>query len=80
MTTANGDQSGPGGRRNWRVDIAGMVGGGAGAALALLLKTDLGGFWPGMIAFVAVVVVGILLGRLAGSLLFRAPPGNRPGT
>ena len=80
MTTGNGDQSGSGSRRNWRIDVAGGVGGMAAATVGLLLKTDLGGFWPGMIAFVAVVAVGILLGRLAGSLLFRAPPGNGPGT
>jgi hypothetical protein len=73
----NGEQSGSGGRADWRVRLATAVGAGAGAALGLLVKSlgvDLGGFWPGMIAFGVVVGVGTVLGRLAGSLLFRRPP------
>jgi hypothetical protein len=53
-----------------------MVGTGVGATLALLVRNDLGGFWVGLIAFVAVLGSVALLGRLAGCLLFRRPPGR----
>ena len=76
----NGEQSGAGDRRNWRVHLAGMVGGAAGGALAFLVGNlvDLSGFWPGLIVFLLGVGVGIALGRLVGSLAFRGPPGNGP--
>jgi hypothetical protein len=51
-----------------------MVGGAAAAAAGLMWRPDLGGFWPGLIAFVAVLAVGIALGQLAGRLLFRPSP------
>ena len=74
----NGEPSGSGGRRNWRVDVAGGVGGAAGGALAMLVGNlaDLRGFWPGLLVFLLGLVAGAVLGRLAGSLLFRGPPAN----
>jgi hypothetical protein len=72
----NGDQSGSSGRSDGPVRLATAIGGGGGAALGLLVRQDLGGFWPGVIVFGAVIAVGALLGRLAGSLLFRRPPGT----
>jgi hypothetical protein len=80
MMMGNGERSGSGGRTDWPVRLATGAGAGAGAAVALLWRPDLGGFWPGVIAFVAVMTVGGLLGRLAGSLLFRRPPGSGPRT
>jgi hypothetical protein len=72
----NSEQSGSGGRTDWRVRLATGVGTGVGATVALLVRPDLGSFWLGMIAFLAVTGVGALLGRLVGSLLVRRPPGN----
>jgi hypothetical protein len=74
----NGERSSSGGRDDWRVRLATSVGVLVAAAVGLLVRTDLGGFWPGMIAFAAVITVGGLLGRLVGSLVFRRPPGNGP--
>ena len=74
----SGERSGSGGGNNWPVIIGGMVGGGAGAAIALLWRPDLGGFWPGLIAFGIFIVVGIVLGQLAGRLLSRPSSGGRP--
>jgi hypothetical protein len=36
------------------------------------------GFWQGMIAVVVAIVVGGVLGRLVGGLLFRPPSGGPP--
>lgn len=72
----NGEQSGSGSRDDWRVRLATGVGACVGAAFALLLRRDLGSFWLGLIAFLAVAMVGLLLGRLVGYLLFRRPPGR----
>jgi hypothetical protein len=76
----NGEQSVSGGQRNWPVTLAGMVGAGAGAAVALFVVKPLVElpFWLGLIAFGVMVGVGIVLGRLAGSLMFRGAPGNGP--
>jgi hypothetical protein len=75
------EQPGSGGRDGWPVRLAAAVGAGTGAALGLLAIpfVNLGGFWPGAVAFGALVGVGAVLGRLAGSLLFRGPPGNGSG-
>jgi hypothetical protein len=54
-----------------------MIGGGAGAAVALLLRTDLGNYWLGLAAFAAVLAAGLLLGRLVGGLLF-GPSSDGP--
>jgi hypothetical protein len=73
----NGEQSGSDGRSAWPVRLAGMVGACVFATLGLLLKSqvDLGlGPWQGAIAFGVLVGVGIVLGQLVGSLLFRWPP------
>jgi hypothetical protein len=72
----SGEQSGSGDRVSWPVRLATAVGVVVGAALGLMFRRDLGGFWQGVIAFAAVVAVGALLGRLAGSLLFRRRPGR----
>lgn len=74
----NGERSGSRGRSNWPVRIAGGVGGAVGAAGALLWHPDLGGFWQGLAAFVIVVGAGIVLGLLAGRLLFRPSSGGPP--
>lgn len=77
----NGERSGSGGRDDWRVRLAGGVGGIVTAALALLARPALGGdlgLWPGTLAFVAVTAAGILLGRFVGSLVFRRPSGDGP--
>jgi hypothetical protein len=71
----NGERSGPDGRSNWPVRLAIMAGAGAGAAIALLWRRDLGGFWPGLIGFGIVTGAGAVLGRLAGRLLFRPSSG-----
>jgi hypothetical protein len=81
MNMGSGERSGSGGRSNWPVRIAGGVGAAAGA---LLWRPDLGGFWPGLIAFGILTGVGIVLGQLAGRLLFRpssgGPPEDQKGT
>jgi len=73
---ANGERSGSGGRRDWRVPLATMAGTGAGASVALLWRPDLGGLWAGLIGFGVVTGVGAVLGRLAGYFLFQRPPGR----
>src|SRR5262245_53533244 len=75
-----GEQTGSGGRSALPVRVATAVGGGAGAAVALLWRPDLGGFWPGLIAFMALLATGLLLGRFAGALLFSRKPGSESAT
>ena len=77
----NSERSGSGGRSDWRVRLATGVGTVAGAALGLFVikpLVDIPGFWPGMIAFLAVSGVGGVLGRLVGGLLFRPSSGGPP--
>ena len=76
VTMGHGERFGPGGQGDWRVRLATGVGAGTGAASALLWRPDLGGFWPGLIAFGIMIGVGGVLGRLVGGLLFRRPPGR----
>ncbi|MFO0809109.1 MAG: hypothetical protein U0746_10830 [Gemmataceae bacterium] len=74
------EQSGPGGRDDWRVRLATGVGTAAGAAFGLFVikpLVDIPGFWPGLIAFLAVAGLGGVLGRLVGGMLFRPSPGGR---
>jgi hypothetical protein len=71
---ANGERTSTVGWDDLRVRLATMVGAGAGAAIALLWRPDVGGFWLGLLAFAAVLTAGMLIGRLAGSLLFRKQP------
>jgi hypothetical protein len=76
----DGERSDTGGRSDWLVRLSGAVGACVGAAVALfVVKPLLGdlGFWPGLIAFVVVVVGALLVGRLVGGLLFR-PSGGPP--
>lgn len=78
---AKDERSGLGGRSDGRVRLATGVGTAAGAAVALFVikpLVDIPGFWPGMLAFVAVTAVGGVLGRLVGGLLFRPSPGGPP--
>jgi hypothetical protein len=78
----NGKRSGSRGRSDdWRVGLATGVGTVAGSAVALFVikpLVDIPGFWPGLIAFVAVSGVGGVLGRLVGGLLFRPSSGGSP--
>ncbi len=64
---ANGERSGTGGRSDRLVRLATGVGTATGSAVALLWRPDVGGFWPGMLAFLLVCGAGGLL----GGLLFR---------
>jgi hypothetical protein len=72
----NSEQSRSGSRADGLVRLAGMVGGSAGGALSLLVLSlaDLHRFPLGLIVFLAGIVLGIVLGQLAGSHLFRRPP------
>jgi hypothetical protein len=77
----NGERSGSDGRSDWPVRLATGAGTATGAAVALFVikpLVDIPGFWPGLIAFVAVTGVGGVLGRLVGGLLFRPSPGGPP--
>jgi hypothetical protein len=70
----NGEQSSSGGRAGWPVRLAAAAGIGAALGLLLVNLVDLRGW--GVIAFCAAVGVGTALGRRAGSLLLRKPPGG----
>jgi hypothetical protein len=75
------DRSASGGRSDWQIRLATGAGTVAGAAVALFVikpLIDIPGFWPGLIAFVAVCGVGGVLGRLVGGLLFRPSSGGPP--
>ena len=76
----NGERSGSGDRNNWPVRLSGMVGGGAGIALAMLVGSlaDLHSFRLGMIMVCVGAGVGVARGQLVGSLVFRRPPGDGP--
>jgi len=81
VNMGNGERSGSDGRRDWRVRLATGAGTVAGAAIALFVikpLVDIPGFWPGLIAFVAVTGVGGVLGRLVGGLMFRPSSGGPP--
>jgi hypothetical protein len=72
----NGERPGSGGASDWRPRLATGLGTVTGAAVAVLSRRDLGGFWVGMLAFLVVTGVGGVLGRLAGYLLFQRSPGR----
>jgi len=80
------ERSGPGGRDDWRVRITTGVGVAACMAGAMMLGPVVGinGFWPGMLAIAVAIVLGVVLGRLVGGLLFRpssgGPPEDKKGT
>lgn len=80
----SGERSGPGGRDDWRVRIAVMVGVAVCMAGAMILGPVVGinGFWPGTLAIVVAIIVGCVLGRVVGGLLFRpssaGPPDQPP--
>ena len=79
----NGERSSPGGRSDWPVKLAGMAGAGVGGAIALLWRPDFfSGLWLGLIGFCLFIVVGGVLGRFVGGLLFRTsggPPRDKKG-
>jgi hypothetical protein len=77
----SGERSGPGGRADLRVRIATGVGVVVAATVALFVIKPLVElpFWPGLLAFVAVLTVGALLGRFVGGLLSRPSSGGPPG-
>ena len=76
----SGERSGPGGRDDWRVRITTGVGVAICMAGALLIGPVVGinGFWPGMLAIIVAISVGIVLGRLVGGLVFRPSSGSLP--
>jgi len=81
VNMGNGERSGPDGRSDWPVRLGTGAGVVAGAALGLFVIRPLvhiPGLWPGLIAFVAVMGVGGVLGRLVGGLLFRPSSGGPP--
>lgn len=84
METANVNRneregSGSGGRGDWPVRLATMVGVAAGAVTALLWRPDLfSGFWLGPIGFAIFIGIGGVLGQLVGRLLFRPSSGEPP--
>jgi hypothetical protein len=80
MKMGNREQSGWGGRNDWRVRISGAVGAGAALTLALLLGPVVGidGLWQGMIAVAVAVTVGTVLGQFVGGLLFRPSSSESP--
>ncbi len=66
----NNKQPASGDSADWPLRLAGMAGGVLGATIGLLSKPLVHLPLPwGAIAFVAVVAVGIVLGRLAGNFL-----------
>ena len=70
----NGEQAALGVRDNWQIRLGAAVGCGVGAAIALFVVRPLVGqlsFWPGLISFCALIIVGGVLGRLAGGMLSR---------
>jgi hypothetical protein len=74
MDMGTGERSGSGGRSDLPIRLATGVGAVAGSAIALFVikpLLEIPGFWPGLIAFVAVTGTGAVLGRLLGGLLFR---------
>jgi hypothetical protein len=85
VSMGNGERSGSGGRSDWPIRIAGMVGTAAGlggvmlvAAWADLRGRGWGGLWVGLILVAVGISVGLVLGRLVGGLLFRPPSGGPP--
>ena len=65
---------------DWRIRISTAVGAGIGIAGALLLGPVVGinRFLPGGLPIIVGGIVGILLGRLVGGLLFRPPASGPP--
>ena len=68
---------------DWRVRLTSGVVVGACIAAAMMLGPRVGihGLWPGMLAIVAAIIVGNVLGLLVCRLLFRSsagPPDHPP--
>jgi hypothetical protein len=75
---SNGEQSSSRGHDDWRILLSTMVGAAVVSGLVLLVLNlvNLNAFPLGLILFVAGFMIGIVLGRRAGSRLFRKPPGR----
>jgi hypothetical protein len=75
---ANGEQLGSGGRDDWRSRLTFAVGAAIGGGLVMLVLNlaDMKLFPLGLTLFCAGILAGGLLGRRAGSLLFRGPPAD----
>jgi hypothetical protein len=65
---------------DWRVRVTTGVAVAACMAAAMMLGPVVGihGFWPGILAIVGAILVGIVLGRLVGRQLFRPSSGGPP--
>jgi hypothetical protein len=85
----NGKRSGSGGRNDWPVQLGGAVGVAVFGAVALfvikplvdlpaLLGPIAGGLIGGVVAFCAMILVGLFLGRFVAGLLFPPPSGDPP--
>jgi hypothetical protein len=75
---ANGERSGSGGQGDWPIKLATALGVLAGGSIALLWRPEFfsGPFWLGMLGFLIFVVVGGVLGKFVGWLLFRPSSGG----
>jgi hypothetical protein len=86
MNIGNDERSGRGGRDDWRVRITTAVGAPVGMGIAMMLGPVVGinGFWPGVLSVTVAIILGSVLGRLVGGLLFRPssarPPEDKKGT
>ena len=67
---------------DWRVRLTtGVVAAGSIATVMVFgPRVGITGFWPGMLAIVAAVIVGNVLGNLLSRLLFPPPPGGLSGS
>ena len=85
----NGERSVPGGRNDWPVRLGGAVGVAVFGAIALFVVKPLvdlpallgpiaGGLVVGVVAFCAMILVGLFLGRFVAGLLFPPPSGDPP--
>jgi hypothetical protein len=73
----NSEQSSSGGRAEWAVRLAGVVGGIIVGGLCLLVSFLADLRFPGwQLVLVVATWIGVALGRVAGSRLFRRPPGG----
>lgn len=82
LSMGNGEPSGSAGGKDRPVILASAVRASAGVGVRLLVAAlaDLRGFLPGGIAVCVGSGIGVLLGRFAGSFLFRpSPGGGTPG-
>ena len=67
MASSSGD------RKHWPTVLAGCIGTAAGMALSWLALESA---WPGLIATIVGIALGLVTGQFVGSLMFRRPPGT----